>query len=63
MRRALSLAIPFVTVLACSSPGEPAKATPTVNSQQIIDRIPHDIWPAMSAYNADQAQAEGPASR
>ena len=48
---------------AAIAPGEPAKATPTVNSQQIIDRYTHDIWPAMSAYNADQAQAEGPASR
>ncbi|HEY1842188.1 MAG TPA: hypothetical protein VGG53_18565 [Mycobacterium sp.] len=31
-------------------------------NQQIIDRYTHDIWPAMSAYNADHAQA-GPAAK
>lgn len=49
--------LPMVVLLACSSPSNPAKAEPTVNHQQIIDRYTHDIWPAMSAYNADHAQA------
>jgi hypothetical protein len=39
-----------------------AKAEPTVNQQQIIDRYTHDIWPALSAYNADRAQG-GPAAK
>lgn len=56
MRLALALTIPFVAVLACSSPGEPAKAEPTVNDQQIINRLTNDIWPAVSAYNLQPTQ-------
>ena len=57
MRLGLALIIPFVTVLACSSPGEPAKAEPIVNNQQIIARLTNDIWPAVSAYNLQPTQA------
>ena len=53
--------VPVVVLLACGSPSDPAKAEPAVH-QQIIDRYTHDIWPAMSAYNADHAQA-GPAAK
>ena len=53
--------VPVVALLACGSPGNPAKADPTVN-QQIIDRYTHDIWPAISAYNADHSQG-GPAAK
>jgi hypothetical protein len=57
MRLTLALAIPFATVLACStSTNESAKAVPTVNDQQIINRLTHDIWPAVSLYNGDPAQ-------
>lgn len=60
MKLAVAL-IPVVALLACSSPSNPAKAEPAVN-QQILDRFSHDIWPAMSAYNADNSQA-GPAAK
>jgi hypothetical protein len=56
MKFAVAL-IPIVVLLACSSPIDPAKAEPTVNHQQILDRYTHDIWPATSAYNANNAQA------
>ena len=55
MKLAVAL-VPIVALLACGSPSNSAKAEPSVN-QQIIDRYTHDIWPAMSAYNADHAQA------
>jgi hypothetical protein len=55
MKFAVAL-VPIAALLACGSPSDPAKAEPTVN-QQIIDRYTHDIWPVMSAYNADHAQA------
>lgn len=55
MKLAVAL-VPVVVLLACGSPSDSAKAEPPVN-QQIIDRYTHDIWPAMSAYNADHAQA------
>jgi len=55
---ALALAVPLVSVLACSSPGKPAKAEPTVdNQQQIVARLTNDIWPAVSAYNLQPTQA------
>lgn len=57
MRLALALAIPFVAVLACSSPSEPAKADPRVNEQQIINRLINDIWPAVSLYNLQPSQS------
>jgi hypothetical protein len=60
MKLAVAL-VPLVALFACSSPSNPAKAEPVMN-QQIIDRYTHDIWPAMSAYNADHAQA-GPAAK
>lgn len=60
MKFAVAL-VPIIMLMACSSPGNPAKADPTVN-QQIIDRYTHDIWPAMSAYNADHSQG-GPAAK
>lgn len=56
MRLPLALAIPFATVLACTSTHESAKAVPTVSDQQIINRLAHDIWPAVSLYNGDPAQ-------
>ncbi|MUL75720.1 hypothetical protein [Mycolicibacterium sp. CBMA 226] len=55
---ALAVAVPLVSVLACSSPGKPAKAEPTVdNQQQIVSRLTNDIWPAVSAYNLQPTQA------
>lgn len=63
MKLALALAIPLVSVLACSSPGEPAKAEPTVNNQQIITRLTTDIWPAVSAYNLQPTQASAGAKQ
>jgi hypothetical protein len=54
--------VPAITLLACSSPSNPAKAEPPVNQQQIVDRYTHDIWPATSAYNADHSQG-GPAAK
>ena len=60
MKFAVAL-VPLVALLACSSLGNSAKADPTVN-QQIIDRYTHDIWPAISAYNADHSQG-GPAAK
>lgn len=63
MKLALALAIPLVSVLACSSPGEPAKAEPTVNNQQIITRLTDDIWPAVSAYNLQPTQASAGAKQ
>jgi hypothetical protein len=57
MKLALALAIPLVSVLACSSPDQPAKAEPTVtDNQHIITRITTDIWPAVSAYNLQPTQ-------
>jgi hypothetical protein len=57
MRLALALAIPLATVLACStSISEPATAVPTVNDQQIINRLTHDIWPAVSKFNGQPTQ-------
>jgi hypothetical protein len=61
MKFAVAL-VPIITLMACSSPSNPAKAEPPVNQQQIIDRYTHDIWPAMSAYNADHSQG-GPAAK
>ena len=60
MKLAIAL-VPIVALLACSSPSNPAKAEPAMR-QQIIDRYTHDIWPAVSAYNADHSQA-GPAAK
>jgi hypothetical protein len=57
MKLALALAIPLATVLACStSTNESAKAAPTVNDQQIINRLTHDIWPAVSKFNGQPTQ-------
>lgn len=61
MKLAVAL-VPIITLMACSSPSNPAKAEPPVNQQQIIDRYTHDIWPAISAYNADHSQG-GPAAK
>lgn len=63
MKLALALVIPFITVLACSSHGEPAKAEPTVNNEQIINRLTRDIWPAVSAYNGAPTQASAGAKQ
>jgi len=63
MKVALALTIPFVTVLACSSPGEPAKAGPTVDNQQIVNRLTNDIWPAVSAYNLQPTQVSSGAKQ
>lgn len=63
MKLALALTIPFVTVLACSSPGGPAKAGPTVDTQQIVNRLTNDIWPAVSAYNGQPTQSSAGAQQ
>lgn len=61
---ALALAVPLVSVLACSSPGKPAKAEPTVdNQQQIVSRLTNDIWPAVSAYNLQPTQVSAGAKQ
>lgn len=57
MRLALALAVPFVAALACSSPSEPAKADPSVNEQQVINRLSNDIWPALSLYDLQPSQS------
>lgn len=56
MRHAIVL-IPVAALLACGSPSHPAEAAPSpVNSQQIVDRFTHAIWPAVAAYNAEHNQ-------
>ena len=52
--------LPIAVLVACSQPNQPATAEPPVNTQQILDRYTQDIWPAISAYNAEQNQG-GPA--
>jgi hypothetical protein len=58
MRITLALAVPLMTVVACSSPSSPAKATPPLTPplQPVADRFSNDIWPPVSAYNADHNQ-------
>lgn len=64
MKHAAPLAVLLATVVACStSTNEPAKATPTVNNQQIINRLTHDIWPAVSAYNGQPTQGSAGAQQ
>ncbi|ULP48036.1 hypothetical protein [Mycolicibacter virginiensis] len=50
MNSAVALFIPFVTVVACSPPGEPVEVESTLNQQQIIERFTNDIWPAVEGY-------------
>jgi hypothetical protein len=57
MKYAAPLGMLLATVVACStSTNEPAKATPTLNNQQIINRLTRDIWPAVSLYNSQPTQ-------
>lgn len=51
------MAIPLFTLLACSTPGHPAKADPPAADQQIAARVTDAIWPAISAYNGAPTQA------
>ena len=51
---------PIALLVACSQPNHTATAEPPVSQQQILDRFTQDIWPATSAYNAEQNQG-GPA--
>ncbi|MGB0971764.1 MAG: hypothetical protein ACPGVG_12490 [Mycobacterium sp.] len=62
MKITVTLLLPMVVLLACSSPSEPVKAEPAVNRQQIVERYTTAIWPATSAYNADHSQG-GSASK
>ena len=52
--------LPIALLVACSQPHQTAKAEPPVNTQQILARYTQEIWPAISAYNADHSQG-GPA--
>ena len=61
MKRFAAL-LPITVLLACSAPGEPAKAEPAVNNQQIVDRYINVIWPATAAFNANHSQG-GPGSQ
>lgn len=54
MKSALAVAS-LALALACSAPSEPAKADPTVDQQQIVNRLNGDIWPAMDNYSYVQA--------
>lgn len=55
--------LPVIALLACSSPGNPVKAEPSVNQQQLIERYTNVIWPATSAYNAEHNQGSPVSNR